>query len=107
MYRSTKLSRDNGSTKAQKDISEDHLSDIIDDVKHLGIVKYEGADKRLIQKKYFIDLVALIRFHVRSEFHEQKVELLKKRRALFEAGDEQGYEDVVREIYLKQETLFN
>ena len=52
--------------------------------------------------------MALITFHVRSEFKDERARLLKKRRELFEAGsDEQAYEDVVREIYLKQETLFN
>ena len=45
---------------------------------------------------------------MRTEFRSERALLLKKRRELYEAGDDdQAYQDVVREIYLKQETLFN
>ena len=63
--------------------------------------------KQILPKKYFIDLVALITFHVRNEFREERSEMLRQRRAHYESGNDQAYEDVVREIYLKQETLFN
>ena len=39
---------------------------------------------KLLQKKYFIDLVALITFHVRAEFKPERARLLKIRRKLFE-----------------------
>ena len=89
-------------------------ADIIDDIKLLGDVRYsevkskgDNTQLRLLNREYFIDLVALLTFHSRAEFHQEKTELLKKRRQLFEEGDEGKYEDIVREIYIKQETIFN
>lgn len=93
---------------------------MIDDARLLGGVKYaqknsgvngQTTSARLLQRKYFIDLVALITFHVRVEFKAEKAKLLEKRRRLYNDAvsieDDTKYEDVVREIYLKQETLFN
>ena len=62
---------------------------------------------QILDKDYFIDLVALITFHTRTEFREEKIELLRQRRELYDSGDDAKYEDLVREIYIKQETIFN
>jgi len=51
--------------------------------------------------------VALVTFHVRSEFHEEKAKLLSQRRQAYKNADWRAYEDIVRDIYLKQEMLFN
>ena len=87
-------------------VSQEHLADVIDDARLLGQVRYtesQDSGSKLLQKKYFIDLVALITFHVRSEFKVERARLLQIRRELYEATemDEQAYEDCVREIYLK------
>ena len=51
---------------------------MIDDVHFLGEVRYTTLeDRKLLEKKYFIDLVSLITFHVRNEFREEKADLLK------------------------------
>ena len=85
-----------------------HLADVVDHAHQLGEVRYTDKTRKLIEKKYFVDLVGLITFHVRQEFREERAELLKRRRELFKAADrEQEYEDVVREIYVKSEALFN
>ena len=51
------------------------MADVIDDVRLLGEVRYAPAvanQKKLLQKKYFIDLVALLSFHVKQEFREER-----------------------------------
>ena len=60
-------------------MSEGTVHDIIDDVTLLGDVKYaqtNGDAPKMLQKKYFIDLVALVTFHVKQEFRAEKTELL-------------------------------
>ena len=86
--------------------------DIIDDIKHLGAAKYTDDDKKLITEQFFTDLVAVVRMHTSIEFKAEKAELLDKRQTLFkaeadkdEASDE--YIEYVREIYIKEETIFN
>ena len=59
------------------------LGDIIDDVKYLGEVKYTDKDKKLIEERYFTDLVALVRMHTAIEFKAEKAELIEKRQALY------------------------
>ena len=83
---------------------------MIDDINLLGPVRLIDAKDgtKLLEKKYFVELIALITFHVRQEFREEKAELVQQRRDLFDdQSKQQAYEDIVREIYLKQETLFN
>ena len=82
------------------------LAEVIDDARLLGEVRYT-TDHKALEKKYFLDLVALVTFHVCKVFSEEKVALLKQRKSRLAAGDWQAYEDIVREIYLKQETSFN
>ena len=91
------------------------IQDVLDDVQLLGepcfsdkLTSSDSKDQdKLLDKKYFIDLVALITFHSRAEFKEEKKALLQKRRELYDTGDDSKYEDVVREIYIKQEIIFN
>lgn len=72
-------------SKSKSDLATALISDVIDDVRLLGTVRYSNDDgRKLLEKKYFIDLVALVTFHVRSEFREERGELLKQRRDLFE-----------------------
>ena len=52
-------------------------ADIIDVVKMLGEVRYAGKDKKLLEKQYFVDLVALVRIHTGLEFKEEKAKLVK------------------------------
>ena len=89
-------------------------NDVIDHAQELGEVRYDDSPsqqsdggRKLLEKKYFTDLVALITFHVRQEFREERTTLLAKRREAYKAENWTVYEDIVREIYLKQETLFN
>ena len=96
--------------KKAKVLDRAALADVIDDINLLGEVKYtqEKDGSKLLEKKYFVELIALITFHVRQEFREEKSELVGQRRAIFDDQQKaQAYEDLVREIYLKQETLFN
>ena len=65
------------SDKANKRQIED-LEDLIDDVNLLGEVRYTTIEgRKLLDKKYFVDLVSLITFHVRNEFREERAVLLK------------------------------
>ena len=51
---------------------------MIDDVNLLGEVRYTTIEgRKLLDKKYFVDLVSLITFHVRNEFREERAVLLK------------------------------
>ena len=83
-------------------LDQDLLADVIDDVSLLGDIRYtitKDEDKRkLLDKKYFIDLVALITFHARKEFRDEKKTLLDQRRALYDQINEQAYEEVMCEI---------
>ena len=62
-------------------------ADIIDDVKILGEVRYTSKERKLLEKQYFVDLVALVRFHTAIEFKEEKAELVKQRQALYTEND--------------------
>lgn len=78
------------------------LGDLIDDINFLGEVRFKTIEgRKLLDKKYFVDLVSLITFHVRNEFREERAALLKQRREIYNKGDDSAYEDVVREIYLR------
>ena len=50
-----------------------------------------------------------MKFHTQIEFKAEKAELTKKRRELYSEEDEnkKEYEDAVREIYEKEECIFN
>ena len=93
----------------------DLMADIVDHANELGEVRYRDdktsqlstSSRKLLERKYFTDLVALVTYHVKAEFRTEKVKLLSKRREAYNAGEWQVYEDIVREIYIKQETLFN
>ena len=57
--------------------SEQKPNDIIDDIKLLGDVKYSDESKKLLEKQYFIDLIALVRVHTGLEFKADKAEMIK------------------------------
>ena len=73
--------------------NRDSLADVIDDARLLGAVRYttQNNSTQLLHKKYFIDLVALITFHVRVEFKTEKTRLLERRRKLY--SDASSIED--------------
>ena len=83
--------------------------DIIEAIKLLGSAKYDSKENKILQKQYFVDLVAIVKFHTQIEFKAEKAELTKKRRELYSEEDEnkKEYEDAVREIYEKEEFIFN
>ena len=37
----------------------------------------------MLEKKYFVELIGLITFHVKHEFREEKAELVAQRRELY------------------------
>ena len=60
------------------------MGDVIEDVQLLGAVRFATVKgRRLLEKDYFVDLVALITFHVRNEFREERATLLDQRRQLY------------------------
>ena len=83
--------------------------DIIEAIRLLGDAKYDSKENKILQKQYFVDLVAIVKFHTQIEFKAEKAELTKKRRELYSVEDEnkKEYEDAVREIYEKEEFIFN
>ena len=86
--------------------------DVLDDVKRLGEVKRQTVDGKIIlERRYFCNLSALVTFHQRLEFREEKAALVKQRQDIYSklsAGShESAYEDIVLKIYFSQETVFN
>ena len=66
-------------TKEPEKVQED----IIEAVKLLGDAKYASEDKKLLDKQYFVDLVAIVKFHTQIEFKSEKTQLIKRRRELY------------------------
>ena len=94
-------------TKAQT------INDVLDDVRRLGQVNRLTVDGQVIlERSYFCNLSALVTFHQRLEFKDEKATLVKQRFELYKqivAGSsvEEAYQDVVMKIYFSQETVFN
>jgi len=60
------------------------VNDVLDDVRSLGQVKRLIVDgQQILERSYFCNLSALVTFHQRLEFREEKAALVKQRHEIY------------------------
>ena len=77
--------------------SSSSVNDVLDDVRRLGQVKRLKVDgQEILERSYFCNLSALVTFHQRLEFREEKAALVKQRQEIYKrivagSNDEEAY----------------
>ena len=77
--------------------SSSSVNDVLDDVRRLGQVKRLTVDgQEILERSYFCNLSALVTFHQRLEFREEKNALVKQRQKIYKrivagSNDEEDY----------------
>lgn len=78
--------------------------ELIEEIEKLGPVKKEMNG--MLSFPYFKDLMSIVQKHAKAKYHDEKRDLLAKRRKFLQEQNQAEYKEVVQEIIKKEESVF-